>query len=86
MIKSNIRPFQNSAPFNPTVGASPYTYTNTSGMLQYVFVTGGLLVTASLFGLSGLSLSAGAAYLLRPGDTFGLTFTGAPTLTVVNLF
>lgn len=85
MIKSSIKPFQNSAPVLPTVTGSPFTYTNTSGTLQYVLISGGLLVTVSLIGLTALSLSASAAYILRPGDALTLTFTTAPVVTVLNL-
>lgn len=85
MIKSSNRPYQTSAPAAQTVTGSPYTYTNTSGTLQYVQVSGGLAVGVSLLGLSALSLTGAQTYILRPGDTITITYTTAPTVTIVNL-
>lgn len=85
MIKSTNKPFQNAAPSLLTLTGSPFTYTNISGTLQYVLVSGGLLVTVSLIGLASLSLSAAAAYILRPNDSLVIGYGTAPTVTVLNL-
>lgn len=85
MIKSSNRPYQTAAPVTQTLGASPATYTNNSGCLQYVSVAGGLAVSVSLLGLSSMSLSAYAAYMLRPGDVLTIAYTTAPTVITLNL-
>lgn len=84
MIKSPAyRPFQTNAVRTLTTGASPFTYTNTSGRLQSIMVSGGLLVTISLGGLSlGLTSSS---FPCRPGDTVTITFTAAPQVNVLDI-
>lgn len=85
MIKSSNRPYQTSNPTTQTLSGSPYTYTNNSGTLQYMSVSGGLAVGVSLLGLSTITLTGMATYVLRPGDTITITYTTAPTITVINL-
>lgn len=86
MIKSlgGISPFQTSAPVVQTLAATPATYTNTTRYLQQVTVNGGLLVTVALLGLPALSL-ASYSYLLRPGDSIVVTYTGMPNVVVMNI-
>jgi hypothetical protein len=86
VIKSNIRPFQTSGPATVSLTGSPFTYTNTSGYLQSVLINGGLLVTLSVMGQSGLGLSAGLYCLLRPGDQVTIGYTGAPVVVTQNVF
>jgi hypothetical protein len=72
-----------------SVGASPYTYTNSSASNQQVFIQGGT-VTAISFnpnGVSGISLSGLTDNILtmRPNDTLTITYTAAPTITTIQL-
>lgn len=72
-------------PFQPTVGASPYTYTNDSGVPQTVYVAGG---TVSQIGIArlGAAVTTGAisgAFRLGQRDSITITYTVAPTVTVM---
>lgn len=84
MIKSSNRPFQTSAPRALTVTGNPFVYTNNTGYLQYVAVTGGLVVVVTFMG-SVLGLAAGFSYAMRPGDTMSISYTTAPSVTVLDL-
>ena len=71
-----------------TVGASPYTYQNTSASNQQVFITGGVItgLTFNPNGTSGLSLNTGtSAVTLRKGDSITITYTTAPTVNTIQL-
>lgn len=72
-----------------TVGASPYTYSNTSSSNQQLFIQGGT-VSAIAFnpnGGTGISLSGltDNVLVVRPGDTVTVTYTAAPTMTTIQL-
>lgn len=67
-----------------TVGASPFTYTNTSGDTVSLQIAGGTVsALSSARGGSGDSLayaSGGTAMVLRPGDGAVITYSVAPTV------
>lgn len=72
-----------------TVGASPYTYKNTSSSNQQLFIQGGT-VSAIAFnpnGGTGISLSGltDNVLVVRPDDTVTVTYTAAPTMTTIQL-
>lgn len=72
-------------PTQPTAGASPYTYTNTTGSPVTLYVAGG---TVSSIGLSrqGSVLTTGftsGAFRLAQNDSLTITYTVIPTLTLV---
>jgi hypothetical protein len=75
------------ATFAPTVGASPYTFTNSGRSDATAIVSGGTLsaVDFSRNGTTFINVSGiGPAQVqLSPGDSIKLTYTVAPTLTVV---
>lgn len=83
-IKSpGYRPFLNTPVRLLTVSGNPFVYTNTSGRLQSIMVSGGLLVTISLGGLSlGLTSSS---FPCRPGDTVSIGYTTAPQVNVLDI-
>lgn len=67
----------------PTVTASPYTYTNTSGNNQAVIVSGGTLSQIALVRLAGDAIAeTSGQYILGPGDAISLTYSSAPTFVV----
>ncbi len=72
-----------------SVGASPYTYTNSSTSNQQLFIQGGTVSAISFNpnGTSGISLSGltDNILVLRPNDTVTVTYTAAPTMTTVQL-
>ena len=72
---------------NPSVTASPYTYTNaTSGAQNVVIVGGTVSVTGIIRG--GSTANAGSiadAVVLNPGDGLVITYSVAPTLSVFQL-
>lgn len=72
-----------------TVGASPYTYTNSSASNQQIFIQGGTVSAISFNpnGVSGISLSGLTDNVLtmRPNDTLTITYTAAPTVTTIQL-
>lgn len=71
-----------------TVGASPFTYTNTTGRYQMVLVSGGT-VTQILYvhdaDAGGLIGSTGGSFLVAPGDGLRISHSGAPTMSRVPL-
>ena len=82
-----LRVVSSAQPTQPTAGASPYTYTNTSGAATMVYVAGGT-VSALALSRQGTSRTIGAtsgAYYLLPNDSITVTYTVAPTVTVQPL-
>lgn len=77
------RPFAASALRTISVTGNPFVYTNTSGRLQSLVVSGGLLVAISLGGLS-LGLVS-ASFLVRPGDVVTIAYTTAPQVNVLDI-
>lgn len=71
------------------VGASPYTYTNSSASNQQVFIQGGTVSAVSFHpnGGTGISLSGltDNVLTLRPNDTVTITYTAAPTVNTIQL-
>ena len=72
-----------------TVGASPYTYTNSSASNQQIFVQGGTVSAISFNpnGGTGIALSGltDNVITLRPNDTLTITYTAAPTVNTIQL-
>lgn len=68
-----------------TVGASPFTYTNNTGMPQHVYVTGGTVSASVAFrGATQLGVFSSGA-LLSAGDSLSLTYSVLPTVVTANL-
>lgn len=67
-----------AAPSAITVGASPYTYTQSYGKTQMVIVSGGTVTEIEYNGTS-TGLTSGA-FPLNYGDSLTITYTTAPTM------
>lgn len=79
--------FFTKPPAAVTVTASPFTYTNTSGLLENVLVSGGT-VTQLVMGRSGAVGNlpvTGGMWMLAPNDTLTFSYTAAPTVTRLPL-
>lgn len=79
VVSSGVQPTQ------PTAGASPYTYTNTTGAPMTVYVAGGT-VSAITIARQGTALTTGftsGAFRLAQNDSVTVTYTVIPTITVV---
>lgn len=72
-------------PSQPAAGASPYTYTNTTAVPQMVYVAGGNVSAISIARLGGALVTGATSGAFRLGqrDSLTITYTVAPTLTVV---
>ena len=71
----------------PTVGASPYTYTNVTPGLQDLRIVGGTY-SAVQFVRGGVTTNYAATstgVLLAPGDSAIITYSVAPVLRVTQL-
>ena len=72
-----------------TVGASPYTYTNSSASNQQIFIQGGTVSAISFNpnGGTGIALSGltDNVITMRPNDTLTITYTAAPTVNTIQL-
>lgn len=69
----------------PTVGASPYTYSNTKGTPQLVVVTGGTVSAITIFGVT-VYTTTGHDFILPPGQSATITYSSAPTVRLTDLF
>jgi hypothetical protein len=77
----------------PTVGASPFTYTNNASSLQQVHITGGTVSSvqwgrknaAGTYVYVTVASATGASVVLSQGDQIIITYTVVPTLTVAPL-
>lgn len=77
----------------PVVGASPFTFINSSTSLMQVFVTGGTVSqvqwgrknSAGTYVNITIATATGVAVTLSQGDQIIITYTVAPTLTVSPL-
>lgn len=81
----SLRVVSQAQPTQPTIGSSPATYTNTTGAPITVYVAGGT-VSAITIARQGTALTTGAtsgAFRLAQSDSIVVTYTVAPTLTVV---
>lgn len=72
----------------PTVTATPYTYTNTTGDIQEVIVSGGTVSAIAYIrsGQSGYVVgydSTGTSFTLRPNDGMQVAYSSAPTVRVL---
>lgn len=73
-----------TAPSGITVGGSPFTYQNTSGLCGCVIISGGTVTTISwsrdgaIFFLVGL---LAGQFHLSPGDFLRVVYILAPTMT-----
>jgi hypothetical protein len=73
-------------PAAPTIGASPWTYTNKSNGQQQAFVSGGTVSLIQFTRDAGTTyFAASATVLLSPGDQLRLTYSVAPTFNVVQM-
>ena len=63
----------------PTVGASPWTYTNNTGVDQTLNVSGGTISAISANGVA-TGLTSGS-FLVPAGNTLVVTYTAAPTIS-----
>jgi len=71
-----------TAPTAMTLGASPHTYTNASGYDQDILITGGT-VSAIELGRGGVFYAATSPVRLSPGDSVRISYTVAPTTTII---
>ncbi len=70
---------------NIIVGASPFIYKNTSGYLSKVFIIGGT-VSAIQFSRDTVNFFTNIQpIILAPGDVVKVTYSVAPTMTLVPL-
>ena len=77
-----------AAPANQAPGASPYVYTNTSGLRQQIMVSGGTVTLIEVSRDGTTYFPAGilaGSVTLNPNDRLRLTYLVAPTMTVINL-
>jgi hypothetical protein len=75
-----------AAPTNPTVTASPYVYTNNTGNDQSEIVQGGTVSKIEYSRNGGAYIDVGTVagmFQLSPMDSLRVTYTVAPTITVV---
>jgi hypothetical protein len=80
VVSTSIQPSQAAA------GASPYTYTNTTGSPIAVYVSGGT-VTAIDIKRNGAGVTTGltaGSFVLAQNDAITVTHTGAPTVTFMQ--
>lgn len=73
-----------SIPITP--GASPFGYVNTTNRTQMVFVTGGTVTGITYTRAGSAAVATGATsgwWLVFPGDTLTVTYTGSPTMTAI---
>lgn len=74
------------APSSQTVTASPYTYTNNTANDQSVIVQGGTVSLIQYIRNGGTPINVGTTagmFSLSPLDSLRVTYTVAPTITVV---
>jgi lysophospholipase L1-like esterase len=84
MYAPSLRVVSSPQPTQPTIAASPATYTNTTGAPLMLYVAGGT-VSAITLARQGTALTTGftsGAFQLAQGDSVTITYTVAPTLTV----
>lgn len=81
----SLRVVSQAQPTQPAIGASPATYTNTTGAPIMIYVAGGT-VSAITIARQGAALTTGftsGAFRLAQNDSIVVTYSSAPTLTVV---
>jgi hypothetical protein len=70
--------------FGITVGASPFTFTNTHRYVMVVIVSGGTSVTIDFIPRGGVAVPTGetaGAFNLSSGDALRVSYAAAPTMT-----
>ncbi len=75
-------------PVPVTVGSTPFVYTNESGRLQLVSVTGGVVALIEVNVGAGFLPAIGIAgtYVLFPGQQIRIAYVAvAPTVTTVTI-
>ncbi|CAE6746730.1 hypothetical protein R69619_02733 [Paraburkholderia nemoris] len=79
-VKSNL-PYTAPANVSQSVGASPWTYTNTSGQYQTAYVNGG---TVSVIAVNGgnVFLQSNQSVRVPPNASMTVTYSVAPTVVV----
>jgi hypothetical protein len=81
----------NNPGYNPrsqqtiTVTASPFTYKNTSGAPEYVYVSGGTLSNVTINNAFGVVATTNNCWLVPQGRTITVTYTDAPTMFSLGL-
>jgi hypothetical protein len=65
-----------------TIGASPYTYTNTSGNTQRVHVYGGTVSSLELSRFAGDPVTPGVPFPLAPDESIIVTYSSPPAVVV----
>lgn len=73
-------------PPQTVTGSSPQTLRNTTSCVQIVIVNGGasVVVSYSQDGSTYYAMSSGSQFVLFPGDFIKISWTTAPTITVLN--
>jgi hypothetical protein len=72
--------------FNPigesliTVGASPFSYKNTSGYTQNIYIAGGTVSNVNINGFNVGYTGTGQLFALATGSTIVITYTVAPSM------
>jgi hypothetical protein len=85
-LANNKYPAPPTAAAGQTVTASPYTYTNNTGVNQSVIVAGGVVTLIQLV-RQAVSINVGTTagmFLLSPSDGLTVTYTGLPTVVSVT--
>jgi hypothetical protein len=63
-----------------TVGASPFSYKNTSGYTQLIYVQGGTVSLVTINGFTVAYTATGQVYTVPTGSTIVVTYTVAPAM------
>ena len=82
-VRNDVSNLVYNVPYNQTVltvGASPYTYTNTAGNDEEVIVSGGIVTDITLSRFAGYPTGLpGGQFRLTSGDSIIVTYTlGSP--------
>ena len=76
-----------TAPTSVTVGASPFTYTNSTSTNILMYIGGGVVTAIAINGVtvvSGVTLTTLIPLYLKYNDYVTITYTTAPTIYVMN--
>jgi len=69
-----------SAPTSISVTASPFTYTDSDGFNEEVFIVGGTISLVKLNGTTIFTSAGNTSIMIQPNETIQVTYTGAPTM------
>lgn len=67
-----------------TVGASPFTYTNTSGNEEDILISGGTVTQVAWIRFAGYVVPTSGLFTLSPSDSISVTYTAAPVMIAVS--